>query len=202
MDKTLWKEEVAINSDWTREDWKFMLNCLNETTISLHNYGRRGILQGEMEMIVGKCPNLQEFMTVLDSGQNSWMMLQSPWISLEVITLSCLRFGRIFQGIKLEETLPHIVMFIITEHDAHEDRDPSVFPDLSGCQHLTKAVFLHGYFRFGKIINSGEKLPLPLGLKTLNLYGCRFHEGFMNNISYKDMKKIIPTLKTFEPCNK
>ena len=191
---------MAVNSDWTEEDWKFMLDCLNNTTTSLHNFGQRGVIMEEIVLIFKKAPNLRALKTELHIGQNSRMVLPSPWISLKEITLGCLRFGNIFQGIKLEETLPNIVRFIICEKDARKDRDPSLFPDLSGCQHLIIAVFFHGVFHFGRKINSGEKLPLPFGLTNLNLRGCRFHEEFMNHIKFNDMKKIIPSLKYYGPC--
>ena len=152
-------------------------------------------------MIFEKASNLRVLMTVLHIGPNSRMVLPSPWISLKNITLSCLRFGHIFQGMKLEEILPHIVRFIIQERDARKDREPSLFPDLSGCQHLIIAVFFNGVFRFQTMINSGEKLPLPFCLENLNLHGCRFHEEFMNHIKLDDMKKIIPSLKFFRSCN-
>ena len=194
---------MAVDSDWAKEDWNFMLDCLNNTTTSLHNLSRRGMMIEDMVRIAEKASKLRELTTVLhDVCQNSWMVLPSPWISLQDITLACLRFGHVFQGIKLEETLPHIVRFTITERDTREDRDPSLFPDLSGCQDLRVAIFFHGVFRFQRIINSGEKLPLPFGLTNLNLYGCRFHEEFMNHITLSEMKKIIPSLRCFGPCRK
>ena len=198
-DKTLWKGQVAVNSDWKSEDWKFMLDCLNNTTTSFHNFGQRGINMEEIVIIFEKASNLRHLATVLHIDQNSRMVLPSPWISLKRITLSCLRFGHIFQGVKLEETLPHIVTLIVSEK-ARENGEPSIFPDLSGCQHLILAVFFHGLFRFERMINSGEMLPLPSGLETLNLRGCRFHEEFMNHITINEMKKIIPSLKRFGPC--
>ena len=47
----------------------------------------------------------------------------------------------------------------------------------------------------------GDKLPLPQDLRVLNLSESKFHEEFMNQITYEDLKKVLPRLQklTREP---
>ena len=63
------------------------------------------------------------------------------------------------------------------------------------------AIFNFGYFRFHEETLPGDELPLPQDLRVLNLSESKFHEEFMNQITYEDLKKVLPRLQklTREP---
>ena len=149
-----------------------------------------------------KCPNMKLLMMPLNANTvPSWPILPTPWTSLQVLTIHSPKFGRIFEGVQLHLTLPNLrQIFLFYEGNQKVDTEPSFLPGLEGCDKLEVAVFLHGFFRFNGEILTGDDLPLPPGLKRLNLMGSRFHEEFMNGIKYEDIKKVRTGLRGFGAC--
>ena len=201
-DKSLWRGDVVISGEWSALDWKFLTDrCLNEGWSSFHHYGSQYKLchTTDLEAMFYKCPSMKLLMMPLNANiVPSWPILPTPWTSLQELIIHSPKFGGIFEGVALHLTLPNLgQIYLYYKGNQKVDTEPSFLPDLEGCDKLEVAVFLQGFFRFNGEILTGDELPLPPGLKRLNLMGSRFHEEFMNGIEYEDIKKVLPGLQNF-----
>ena len=202
---------MVISKEWSAFDRKFLIKkCINERWKTFHQYSGNQVNIGhwqkkDIESFCLKCPHLEEITMCLRTNitLQSWPMLASSWTSLQNLTIHCLpNFGGIFESVELHLTLPNLLRLYLTEDGEFnkQEREPSFLPDLEGCDKLKVAIFMHGFFRFSDDVIPGERLPLPPGLANINLMGSRFHEEFMNSITIKDLKKVLPGLKNLGPC--
>ena len=193
-----------ISGEWSASEWNFLRDkCLNEGWSNFHQQDKSNHWHAhDLETISTKCPNLKNLAMQLNANiMPSWPILPTPWTSLQNLTIHSLKFGGMFEGVELQQTLPNlrkIFLFVLGKQE--QEKEPSFLPDLRGCDKLEAAIFLHGFFRFNGEILPGDEMPLPPGLKWMNLMGSRFHEEFMNRIKYEDIKKVLPLLQSFGVC--
>ena len=197
---------MVINEEWSVAEKKFLVKkCLNEGCMNFVQYGRQHWRSKDIKIISNNCPNLKQLMmdTNMNASMQSWPVLAAPWTSLQDLILHmCPKFGGLFEGVELHQTLPNLAKIFLTEDGKYnqDERTPSFLPDLEGCGKLKTAIFLHGFFCFKDDIVPGEKLPFPIGLTKLNLMGSKFHDEYMNNVTYVEIKKVLPELENFGPC--
>ena len=188
-----------MSEEWSPLEWKFLImKCLNERWNSfIQRNDVAPWYQEDFITIANKCPNLKKLRMGMDANLlQSWPMLPAPWTSLQDLTIQCPQFGNVFEGVELHLTLPNLIKIWLHD-DRDQDTEPSFLPDLEGCDQLEIAIFFLGFCRFNGDVIPGDGLPLPQGLRTLNIRGCRFHEEFMNRITYEDIKKVLPGLQNF-----
>ena len=209
---------VVTSGKWSVLEWKYLIDhCLNERWTMFRHYdkhgkGIRAIPDGlnwqatDIKTFSKKCSNLELLIMGWKWNEDfiSWPILPAPWMSLQDLQINCCpRFGNIFEDVELHLTLPNLQRIILEEDGEYwkQEREPSILPHLEGCSKLSVAVFHLGYFRFNEDTLPGEKLPLPQDLRVLNLSESKFHEEFMNQITYEDLKKVLPRLQklTREP---
>ena len=190
---------MVISEEWSATEWKFLVDkCLNDGWKTFYCKSK-GVQcnTDDFVTIANKCSNLKALGFRLNIGvMQSWPVVPSPWTSLRHIYICSARFGGVFEHVELQMTLPNLERIMLQElGDNNNIMEPSFLPDLEGCDKLELAVFNQGFFRFNGDILPGDKIPLPPGLKSLNLKDSRFHEEFMNQIKYEDIKKILPGLQ-------